>query len=271
MLTNGLKFKRSYATTAPFNPVVRSSRSGGWLWVIPATTFALGCWQAYRLQWKLALIDNAQKKLANPPVQIQSDGSQIDQLDSIPEFTKVSVTGTYVHEREMHVGPRNYQSGNAETGGGLFSKANGGYIIVTPFALQGSTQKVLVNRGWVPSSLKDARKRTAAQITGIVGVEGLVRRGEVGNRFTPEPNTEKNQWYTVDAKRMSEHSDTFPIVIDLIQSSRNTQPVVPGLTPLPKEAAINMRNSHLEYMITWFGISAASAAMIALRKRGRLR
>ena len=36
------------------------------LYFIPITTFGLGCWQVYRLQWKLALIQKAEDAIKGP-------------------------------------------------------------------------------------------------------------------------------------------------------------------------------------------------------------
>lgn len=38
--------------------------------VMPVTSFGLGCWQVYRLQWKLELLDMLQAKANSAPVEI---------------------------------------------------------------------------------------------------------------------------------------------------------------------------------------------------------
>lgn len=41
--------------------------------MIPVGSFGLGCWQVYRLQWKLGLIDMMQSKTNATPVPMPSE------------------------------------------------------------------------------------------------------------------------------------------------------------------------------------------------------
>lgn len=41
--------------------------------VIPVTTFGLGTWQVFRLQWKLGLIDELERKTKENPVAIPTE------------------------------------------------------------------------------------------------------------------------------------------------------------------------------------------------------
>lgn len=43
-----------------------------WLLVIPVTTFCLGTWQIFRLQWKVKLIDELERKTMKPSIEIPS-------------------------------------------------------------------------------------------------------------------------------------------------------------------------------------------------------
>ena len=47
-------------------------RSVWWLATVPATTFALGTWQLYRLQWKKGILDDAERSIAEPPIDLNS-------------------------------------------------------------------------------------------------------------------------------------------------------------------------------------------------------
>jgi surfeit locus 1 family protein len=55
-----------------------------WLLIIPVTTFCLGTWQVFRLQWKLNLIEDLEKKTTQSPVGIPLecvyDGFKINRL-----------------------------------------------------------------------------------------------------------------------------------------------------------------------------------------------
>lgn len=43
-----------------------------WLLIIPVTTFFLGTWQIFRLQWKLGLLDELEKKTMASPIDMPS-------------------------------------------------------------------------------------------------------------------------------------------------------------------------------------------------------
>ena len=47
-----------------------SDRSKLWMLIIPVTTFGLGTWQIFRLQWKLELIDELERKTKEDPITI---------------------------------------------------------------------------------------------------------------------------------------------------------------------------------------------------------
>ena len=41
--------------------------------VIPVTTFGLGTWQVFRLQWKLGLIDELERKTTEDPITMPNE------------------------------------------------------------------------------------------------------------------------------------------------------------------------------------------------------
>ena len=44
-----------------------------WMLVIPVTTFCLGTWQVFRLQWKVGLIEELERKTKEDPVTIPTE------------------------------------------------------------------------------------------------------------------------------------------------------------------------------------------------------
>lgn len=44
-----------------------------WLLIIPVTTFCLGTWQIFRLQWKVGLIEELERKTMRPAVDIPTE------------------------------------------------------------------------------------------------------------------------------------------------------------------------------------------------------
>lgn len=56
------------------------------------------------------------------------------------EYQKVVVRGEFLHDQELHLGPRALiQDGDSKTTGGLFSQKESsiGYLVITPFKLEG--------------------------------------------------------------------------------------------------------------------------------------
>lgn len=84
---------------------------------MPITSFALGTWQVYRLQWKKDLIEKYTKNLRQPAIILPKDVGDhtVEELD----HRTVLVKGKFRHDQEMLVGPR--------TRDGIL-----GYHVITP-------------------------------------------------------------------------------------------------------------------------------------------
>ena len=98
----------------------------------------------------------------------------------------------------------------------------------------------------------------AADITPVELV-GVLRKPEVGNRFSP-PNT-PGRWYTRDVTAMAtvlKAPRPAPLVI---MAETATNPDWKGLIPAPIPADIP--NRHLEYALTWYGLAAALLGVYA--------
>ncbi|KAI8915642.1 SURF1 family-domain-containing protein [Gorgonomyces haynaldii] len=231
--------------------------NGGFLWAIPTTTFGLGVWQTYRLQWKLGLIEQMEQRLHMPPKQLELP---VD--SSADQFVPVKCKGRFEHEKEMLVGLRTRVSGEpgqAMMGGGV-SKV--GYLVITPFKTQ-SNQRILVNRGWVP---RQDKSNTARYETEEVEITGIIRQGEQQSVLGVPNAPERREWITIDTNQMSSWTDAEPVLIEMTQErNENLQFKRKGF-PLLKEPHVELSNNHLGYAITWFGLCIASTAMI-LRKR----
>lgn len=223
----------------------------GWvLLAIPATTFGLGCWQVHRKQWKEDLIRNLQSRTCMEPVPIPDDLTELDKM----EYQKVIVRGEFLHDQEILLGPRSFiQDGDSKTAGGLFSQkeASIGYLIITPFKLEGREDKILINRGWVPKRLLSPSTRQEGQIKGIVQLEAVVRAPESRPQFTPHQRG--SIFLYRDVPKMSRIADTEPYFLDATRAA-----TVPH-GPIGGQTRVTLRNEHLSYIITWFSLSGLTA------------
>ncbi|XP_054989164.1 surfeit locus protein 1 isoform X2 [Sorex araneus] len=112
---------------------------------------------------------------------------------------------------------------------------------------------ILVNRGFVPRRKVNPETRLKGQIEGELDLVGAVRLTEVRKPFVPENLPERNQWHYRDVPAMAQRVGTEPIFIDA--DFRST---VPG-GPIGGQTRVTLRNEHLQYILTWYGLCAATS------------
>lgn len=221
---------------------------------IPVTTFGLGVWQISRLQWKENLLADLHTKTNLPTIELPDDLSDLSQL----EYRRVRVRGHFDHSRELFIGPRSLLKGGDSTStGSLISQGSGGqsgFYVVTPFKLADRNLEILVNRGWVARDHKDPRTRQGGQLSHDVVLEGIVRHSEGKSMFVPKYRG-GDIWSYRDLDEMSGVLGTSPVYLDACVDSD-----VPG-GPIGGQTRITLRNEHLSYILTWFGISAGSSVL----------
>ncbi|CAA7265941.1 unnamed protein product [Cyclocybe aegerita] len=218
--------------------------------IMPAFTFALGTWQLKRLKWKINLIDELEEKLELQPLALPSKIN----LSVIPEFVfrRVALKGRWDHAHTMLLSPRVREGVH-------------GVHVVTPLVREnGST--VLVDRGFVSkdfvASLDSKREE------GEVEVLGMLRTSQYRNRFTPDNDPDNGMWYWVDVEGMAnyaggEEARVQPVFIEQIfeghAGEANTR-LEKGI-PIGRAPTVDLRNSHLSYVITWYALSGLTAFM----------
>ncbi|XP_026761271.2 surfeit locus protein 1 [Galleria mellonella] len=226
------------------------------LMMIPVTSFSLGCWQVYRLQWKLQLIDIMQAKTNANPVNMPMDFEMLQQMEYMP----VKVRGEFLHDKEFCIGPRALIENDEllSRSNSLVSdpKKNQGWLVVTPFKLEENGEIILVNRGWIPQSQKPKEKRLSSFIKGPVELVGVVRLTEKRPPFMPKNNPQKAAWYTRDLEQMSSHIGCSPVWLD----ARGVPDPPPGW-PIPNQTRVNLRNEHLSYIVTWYSLCGLTGFM----------
>lgn len=210
------------------------------LFIICATSLlgGLGVWQLQRLQWKEGLIAQVEKAqnlrpLDWPPQQNIADA----------EYRSITLSGRFLHDKELHKI-------------GKYHDNQAGYHILTPFQpymhliSKDDQITILVNRGWVPASMKERDKRpeTVREDNGIV--TGILVSFQKKNPFLPSNDVKHNVWLYDDLAQMSEVTGEtlYPMVIVA------TGPQQADQYPVPSDGKISFRNDHLGYAITWFSL-----------------
>ncbi|KAF1809876.1 COX1 assembly protein [Eremomyces bilateralis CBS 781.70] len=228
--------------------------------LIPLTAFALGTWQVQRLSWKVDLIAKYEDRLLRPPLPLppKIDPSAVGDFD----HRRVTATGRFRHDQEMLVGPR-------------INEEENGYFVITPLEREGEGSTILVNRGWIPKRLKDQRAREAAARAstksaeeplprGVVTVEGLLREPWKKNMFTPDNQPEKGEWYFPDVHEMAKWAGSQPVWIEetMEASFLNSYAREERGIPIGRASEVKLSNNHLQYVVTWYGLSLATSVML---------
>ena len=237
----------------------RLTRSGTLLWptviAIPglALLLGLGTWQLDRLAWKTALIADRESQLSAPAMVLDVSSDRV----FVKEFRRVALRGIFLHEYEFHLLPRTF-------------KGQAGLHVVTPFvpdAGGSNSHAVLINRGWVPNKLKNARSRPEGQVAGVVYVTGIARTAD-SNRgwFVPENKPIKGIWHRLDIEQMGQVAG-LELASFVVEAGPDPNQ---GGYPIGGQTRIHLRNDHLGYAITWYTLAAVLALIYFLFLKQKL-
>ena len=211
-----------------------------------AILIGLGTWQVQRLHWKNTMIAERIERSEAAPTRLPSDFRDPETL----EFSRVSVSGQFLHDQEMFLHARTYNG-------------NVGFNVITPFELTDG-RHILVNRGWVPPERKMPESRAEAQVLGITEVEGLLRTdGWKGLDFVrPDNEPDERNYYYVDIAAMAE-ANGLQSIIGAVYIDAGPK-ANPGGFPIGSQTRIYLRNDHLQYAITWYALAAVLAVIFFL-------
>lgn len=207
----------------------------------------LGTWQLQRLEWKLGLVEQMEARLDAPAIAIEDVSPGIED-----EFRRYRVSGAFEAGVEFHWLAT--------------SDAYGiGYLIFAPFTLQDG-RKVIVNRGFVPSPLKDA---TADRPGGAASFEAIARVPETPGALDATNDVAANIWFTRDTAAMADLAgggDYLPVYLEKLGETGEDD------WPKPGAAKVTLVNNHLDYALTWFGLAVVLVVIYLVfhRSQGRL-
>lgn len=187
----------------------------------------LGTWQVQRLGWKTAIIERMEAQLAGAPIALPAAPTEAEH-----EYRRVRTRGELL-PGEIHI----YTSAPPH---GV------GYRVIAPFEVDG--RRILIDRGFVPIEAKDDERRA-----GPLAVEGVLHWPQESDRFTAAPDLEANIWISRDVGLMSQALGTDPVMLVVEHSDPEG--------PMPLPVTINIRNSHLGYAVTWYGLAVVWVVM----------
>ncbi|NPD16031.1 SURF1 family protein [Xinfangfangia sp. D13-10-4-6] len=216
------------------------TRAGQMAALVFIALIGLGVWQIQRLAWKTDLIARIDARLAAAPVPPPSEAAFSDM--ETPEYLRVALVGRYIAD-----GP---DAVPLQTLVQALTVQGRGYWVMAPF-LSNDGQFILINRGFLPETMKDAVPPVPE---GQQNLSGLLRLSQPGGAFLRSNDPGAGRWFSRDVKAIGAVLGTplAPWFLDLGQPGE----VVPeGVYPVPGLTVVRLRNSHLGYAITWFSLA----------------
>ncbi|CAI4062477.1 hypothetical protein SKDZ_07G3570 [Saccharomyces kudriavzevii ZP591] len=324
IITSTIDWKPIKSAKSPNDDSKRKGSFGkkivlGLMFAMPIISFYLGTWQMRRLKWKTKLIAACESRLTYEPILLPKTFTP-DMCEDW-EYRKVILSGHFLHNEEMFVGPR---------------KKNGekGYFLFTPFVRDDTGEKMLIERGWISEekvapdsrnlhhlslpegnhlkvvclvrppkkrgSLQWAKKDANSRLWQVPDIYDMAKSSgctpiqfqalydmkdhPVGeqhvtkmtspNQPTPsfwnfwrrEPTVNENQTQSIansvlgpDVRRASPTDQTIEF---------NEWQFIKAGVPIGRKPTIDLKNNHLQYLVTWYGLSLLSTLflVVALRK-----
>ncbi len=216
--------------------------------IMLATLVGLGVWQLQRRAEKHALIAALTERLATAPVALPAKSEWSALRPERDEFRRV----TLVAAPDAKPDARVFAAGSA-----LRSDISGlGVWDFVPVKLA-SGETVVVNRGFVPDGQQASSVLSGADVAQPITLTGYLRFPEKPGAFSAHEDLAKRLWFIRDHLAMAgalQWGEVAPFYIDL------EAPAPPSGVPKPGPLEVHLRDPHLQYAITWFGLAIVVAA-----------
>ena len=227
-----------------------------------ALCVGLGVWQLQRRAEKHALIAALTERLAAPAAALPPSAQWSALERARDEFRRVSFAATYRSPDAMV-----YGSGSA-----VRDDISGpGTWAFLPATLPGG-ETVAINAGFVQNTMQVRAQQDRAVtrlVTGApVTLTGYLRFPEQAGTLTPPENITKRLWFTRDHLAMARAlgwEKLAPFYIDL------EAPVPESGIPKPGPLTVHLKDNHLQYVVTWFGLAGAVVIAFGVWWRGQRR
>jgi cytochrome oxidase assembly protein ShyY1 len=223
----------------------------------------LGLWQLQRRVEKHALIAALTERLAAASVPLPPRSQWNALYPERDEFRRVSFTATYESRLDAMV----YSSGSAVRDD---ISGPGTWAFLPAQLADGQT--VAVNAGFVPNTMqdRDQQDRAVAQLITHqpVNLTGYIRFPVAASLLTPRENSTKRLWFNRNQLAMAQAlgwDKVAPFYIDL------ELPVPQNGIPKPGPLQVHLKDDHMQYAITWFGLACAVMIAFGVWWRGQRR
>ncbi|WP_341788888.1 MULTISPECIES: SURF1 family protein [unclassified Rickettsia] len=210
---------------------------------------SLGFWQLNRLKEKKLFLASMQENLTSPAI----DLAEIH--DNLP-YQKIKLNGHFLPDKDIYLYGRRSMSSEKD-----------GYYLVTPFKTD-EDKIILVARGWFSNRNKNIiTQATNDQPHELIGV---TMTSEKTRSYLPANDIKNNVWLTLDLQEASKVLGLNLKNFYLIEESKDISNL-DILLPLSINHLAAIRNDHLEYAFTWFGLAASLVVIYVIyRKKNNL-
>jgi len=210
-----------------------------------AVLVGLGAWQLQRKEWKENLIDSMTARFQAPPQNLPAQDKWPEMTAENSEFLRVKIDADFWPTRDAYA----YIAGSALRD----DIKSPGYFVFRPAKLPDG-RIVVVNRGYVP--LDDTEQSKPGRVT----LTGYLRWPEPKSMFVSSSDSNGETWFVRDQRAMAAMrgwGEVAPFYID------QEAPVPEGGLPRPAKLQVTLRNDHLGYALTWFGLAAVLVIVFA--------
>ncbi|GAA5252109.1 SURF1 family protein [Candidatus Rickettsia kedanie] len=171
---------------------------------------------------------------------LTSPAINLTEIQNNLPYHKVKIIGQFLPNKDIYLYGRRSMSSEKD-----------GYYLVTPFKTI-EDKVILVARGWFSNRNKNIiTQATNDQQHEIIGV---TMPSEKTRRYLPANDIKNNVWLTLDVKEASQtlelNLENFYIITEGKDISN-----LDILLPLSINHLAAIRNDHLEYALTWFGLA----------------
>src|SRR4051812_28114623 len=230
---------------------------------VVALLTGLGIWQLQRRVEKHALIAALTERLAAGPEALPPAAQWSRLMPGHDEFRRVRFFATYQAAPDAMV----YSAGSA-----VRSDVSGpGTWAFLPARLAGG-ETVVIDAGFVQNTMQDRAQQdraVARLVTGApVMLTGYIRFPERPGVLTLAPNPTARLWFLRDHLAMAKAlgwGEVAPFYIDL------ESPVPESGMPKAGPLDVHLKDDHLQYAITWFGLAGVVLIAFALWAQGQNR
>ncbi len=200
----------------------------------------LGTWQVERLAWKADLISRIEAGLAAQPVDLPA---RIDQPADW-DYVRVRVTGRFLHDRESYIGPRLYPRPDG--------RQEQGVHVLTPLLRDDGAGVVLIDRGWVPLDKRDPSSRAQGKVEGSVTISAIARVPQDRVFMQPDNDPATRTFFWLDMQALAGIAGVDRLAPLVLQADASANP---GGLPIGGRTIVALKNDHLSYALTWYGLA----------------